>query len=161
MTAAMPGIGGTGGNITPRRPSRTAEIKVFNSQNQVVKTVSGALAFNGTAFAGTIDLGTGFASGTYTLKIKLDNTLVRLVPLMQNITSGTTNQIPQVSLVSGDIDGNNILDILDWNAILSCVKGETACAQDKKTLADLNDDGKVDEMDLNIILRGFAIRRGD
>lgn len=161
MSAMMPGIGGTSGNKTPKRPSRTAQVTVLNSQNQVSKSASGALTFDGTKFAGTINLGTNFASGVFTVKIKLDNTLAKLAPGIQNITTKTTNQVPQVTLVSGDMDGNNILDIYDWNAMLSCAKKESACTDSKKTLADLNDDGKVEEMDLNILLRGFATRNGD
>lgn len=161
ISATMPGIGGTSGNKTPKRPSREAKIVLLDSQNHAVPTTQGNINFDGTKFSGTINLLANFVSGTYSIKIKFDNTLFKLVPGIQNIIAATTNQIPQVTLVPGDIDGNNILDILDWNIILGCVKSDAACSESKKVLADLNDDGKVDEMDLNIILRGFASRNGD
>ena len=156
----MPGIGsGAGGNTNPARKTREARIIIKNAQNQEVANSSGTLTFDGTKFAGNVNTGQTL-SGPHTIKIKLDNTLLKLASGIQNLSGlpGTSSQIPQVALVSGDLDQNNTMDILDYNIFISCF-GDKTC--DKKTLSDLNDDGKVEEMDLNILLRGFAIRNGD
>ena len=160
ISAVMPGIGsGAGGNTNPARKTREARIIIKNAQNQEVANSSGTLTFDGTKFAGNVNTGQTL-SGPHTIKIKLDNTLLKLASGIQNLSGlpGTSSQIPQVALVSGDLDQNNTMDILDYNIFISCF-GDKTC--DKKTLSDLNDDGKVEEMDLNILLRGFAIRNGD
>ena len=157
ISAIMPGIGsGAGGNTNPARRTREARVIIKNAQNQEVANSSGTLTFDGTKFAGTVNTGQTL-SGPHTIKIKLDNTLLKLAPGIQNL-SGALSQIPQVTLISGDLNQDNTMDILDYNIFISCF-GEKTC--DKKNLSDLNDDGKVEEMDLNILLRGFAIRNGD
>lgn len=157
LSILLPGIGErTGDNRTPQRRDREVSVTLTNAQNQEVKTVSGTLAFANTKYSGTVSLGT-VAAGSYSAKVRLDNTLKKRVAIL-SITIGQTTHISDLALVSGDIDVNNVLDLLDYNSIISCARNPS-CSQ--KTLTDLNDDGMVEEKDINIFLRGLAIREGD
>ena len=75
-----------------------------------------------------------------------------------NLTAGQTTSAPGVKFVSGDINSDNELNLLDYNIFISCFGGK-AC--DKKQQADLNLDGKIDEVDLNILYTQFATRKGE
>jgi hypothetical protein len=61
-------------------------------------------------------------------------------------------------LISGDVNSDNQLNLVDYNIFLTCF-GNKQC--NTKTQADLNMDGKVDEVDLNILYDQFATRQGD
>jgi hypothetical protein len=65
-----------------------------------------------------------------------------------------TNTLPQVLLVSGDINNDNKLDILDYNILVSCFgnKSTTDSCGGKQVDADLNDDGVVDGVDYNLFI---------
>ena len=88
----------------------------------------------------------------------MDNTLWRTAPGIITITNSQQNSAPTITLVPGDFDHNNQIDILDYNKFISC-NGTKTC--DMKIKADFNDDGEVEELDLNILLSGFARRNGD
>jgi hypothetical protein len=65
---------------------------------------------------------------------------------------------------AGDINDDNKLDIGDYNQIVSCYgakKNTSSCTN--SAAADLNDDGNIDGIDLNIFITGlsFAHREGD
>ncbi len=165
INVSLPGIGNNvtpgGQNPSPIRPQRTAEIEILNAQNQTVKTSSGILTYSSTTaqYQGSLSLGSSFPTGSYTAKVRFDNTLKKALPGIVSITNGTSsNTTPVVTLVPGDINHDNELNISDWNLLLSCY-GNKVCSS--KTAADLNDDGKVEEKDLSILQRGFATRHGD
>ena len=161
IQAKMPGIGNaTGDNNDPVKPIRTAEIEIFNLQNQKIKEGTGSAEFNGEdTYVGTIPLGENFTSGTYYAKVRFNNSLRSTVEGVHPITVGETNEFPPVTLISGDLDQNNILDLRDYNIFIACY-GEKQCNQTHKDRADLNDNGDVDPVDYNILLRSFGIRRG-
>lgn len=164
----LPGIGKTtGDNTNPARTSRTTTVSIYNSANAQVGSDRTATAVYDPAtglFNGQINLGTGFTTGSYQVKIKVDNSLIKRIPGIVTLTFGNPNNpTPQVTLVTGDIDQNNSLSIEDYNDIIQCFKGNTACTTQIKTIADLNEDretvGDID--DFSILQRGFAIRQGD
>lgn len=161
LFAELPGIGTqVGDNKNPKQPERGTQIAIYDASNQQVKDMTGKLKFDlqKNTYTGTLALG-ALPSGSYTIKLRMDNTLFKTVPGIQNLVSGRVTVASNVAtLVSGDLDQNNILDLFDYNIFLSCF-GDKQCAQ--KSRADLNDDGKVEEVDLNILQRSFALRRGD
>lgn len=169
VSVKLPGIGNKSGDVTnPVNKTIVAAVAVYNSSNQYVKQATGNLTFDGQVFKGPINIGS-LPAGSYTTYIKTSNSLIkRLTPTITGGTGGSVN-MPQVELVTGDFDQTNKLDIVDYNKLLTCygknqqgnilnIFGTNAftCG-----LQDLNDDGKVDEKDVNIFLRGFAIREGD
>lgn len=155
----------SGGNPNPLRPQRTATVQVFNSQNQLILTKQGAIVFGATAgsFTGTVDLGTTLTTGVYTIKVKTTQFLNTLVPGIQNLTQGTVNQLPSTVMVNGDIDGNNTLNILDYNILMGCYSDflpAVSCTAANKPLSDLDDDGDVNQFDYNLFLREITNREG-
>lgn len=158
----LPGIGSNtalGQNPNPVVRNHTVELQIFNSQNQKVKDSQGTVSYDTQTFSfkGMVSLGPALESGIYIIKARLNNTLRKNLGLA-NIVAGQTSPASQVKLVPGDLDQNNELNLFDYNMMLSCY-GASKC--DKKTQADLNIDGKVDEVDLNILYAGFANRAGD
>ncbi len=87
-----------GGNMNPLRTQRNILIEIFNNQNQLVLTKNGSVSFNSTNgnFTGTVDLGTTFTGGAYSVKVKSDQFLKAIVPGIQTITQGTVSncQVP-------------------------------------------------------------------
>ena len=169
ITLRVPGIGTIltlGENNRPKNPTRTVSVKVFNAQNQEVKNVSGDLTYTSGSFQGTINLGSGFTTGSYTVKARLNNTLWKLLPGIITITSGyALNLTDHTDTVSGDFNQDNSLDISDFNKMISCSRGLAAiigCSAADKSLVDLNDDGVInDSIDVAILLSNFAHRTGD
>lgn len=158
IQAKMPGIGGqSGDNQNPQNPTRDAVIEIYNTQNQLINDGGGTAQFQGENYVGEVNLGEDFVPGIYYAKIGLNNTLVSRVPQVHNLQKGIINELPAVTLLPGDLNQNNILDLLDYNIFISCF-GDKTC--DQKILADLNDDGEVEGIDYNILLRAYQERQG-
>ena len=131
---------------------------LFGDMHCNVEVKNGAINFTYATgiYSGTVEM-TDLTAGSYYVKVKFDNTLKKLVPGVQNLHTGS-NDLPVVTLVPGDLNTNNNLDITDYNVFISCMDPKT-CTQ--KTLTDFNDDAHVTIIDYNILLRSFAIRDGD
>lgn len=118
---------------------------------------------------------TNLPSGDYQILVKVPQYLYKLAINAQNtdnnhvftLNGNTTTVLDPVVLPSGDVavtSGQlNHLNILDYNILLSCYgdKGSTSsCAvrtagSGGTNLADLNDDGSIGIVDLNIWLRSL------
>ena len=79
----------------------------------------------------------------------------------------TTNQattIPENFLITGDVNNDNLLSILDYNQILDCFSELTParnCAETtKKQMTDVTDDGSVNQFDYNLFLRELSVQSG-
>jgi hypothetical protein len=141
-------------------PQRNIHIQLISAQNNLTSSPSGIVTYNPQTglYKGFISLDSNFAGGAYLIKVRTDNTLWRQVPGIQNLTAGTLNETQAATLVSGDLNGDNEISVLDYNIFLSC-SGNRICSQ--KSLADFNNDSLVEEIDLNILLSSFRIREGD
>lgn len=162
-------------NQNPQHPNRNLAVQIFNSNNSQVFAQVGSINYSSTSgvFLGTVDLGASFASGNYIVKVKSDGHLKRIIPGIQNLSSSLTQpiQLPGVSLVAGDIDSNNALNISDYNILLSCVTSPFIANIDDHALcnsnanyivlSDLEDNGVVNEFDYNLFLREYAVQNGD
>jgi len=177
VSLALPGIGiraNLGENNAPHRGTRIATAVVYDSSNVAVTSEkTGVVTYNSTTgrYDGYISLGSSIAtpSGGYIVKLKMDNTLYKRAPGIVAINKLTpNNSVPAVELVSGDITGpnnvsDNVLELVDYNLLVSCYREDAACTTSVAMLADFNDDGfvKGDDIDANILARGFYIRSGD
>jgi hypothetical protein len=157
LSLIIPGIGERE-NVNPNPSTRTAEIQTYNTAGDLVKSGSGQITFdqNTLTFKGTVSLGT-IESGIYRIKVRIDNSLWKAINGI-SLTSGQTTNTQNLKLITGDLNQDNILNLLDYNAMLACY-GTKQCAQ--KTKADLNMDSAVDEKDLNILYVAFSSREGD
>jgi hypothetical protein len=65
------------------------------------------------------------------------------------LSSGGTTSLPNVTLLAGDIDGNNVIDQLDALTIGMNYNTATPAA------ADLNNDGNIDVLDLELLAANY------
>lgn len=166
VSLTLPGISpntGINDNPVPLHPTRNFDVSLYNDQDELVKTGTASLTFNGTSYDGIATF-SDIPAGSYVVKVKSDNSLIKAIPGVKKLESDKTTTTSQIALVTGNVDdgsgSKNILDLSDYNALLSCFDNK-ACDAKLKLLTDLNDDGKVDSRDFNILLRGFATRTGD
>ncbi|HSX08601.1 MAG TPA: dockerin type I domain-containing protein [Candidatus Saccharimonadales bacterium] len=169
LVVGLHGIGTAGdsanpnsdGNMTLVHPDREVTVSVFNSQNQQVAQKQGTIIYNSPTglFEGRIDLGSQFDSGTYTVKVQTPQFLRGLIPGIQTISSGQVTTLPKVTLIAGDINGDNQVNILDYNVLMGCYSDllpATDCTPDNNILSDLTDDGAVNQFDYNLFLRELS-----
>jgi len=169
-----------GSNQNPNTKIRPLKVQLFNTNNKETD-FTGTIAYDNTSsasastyglFTGTVDLGAKFSGGSYLVKVSTDGHLVRLIPGVQTITSGTTNTLPRVNLVAGDVDNSNALTIQDYNILMSCISDPNInnpdngalCATPDKNFAarsDLYDNSVIDSRDYNLFLREYSVQNGD
>ncbi|HSX40031.1 MAG TPA: hypothetical protein VLF68_00255 [Candidatus Saccharimonadales bacterium] len=185
LALALQGIGNYGsntsatltrGNLNPKTPTRTAVIEVFDATGRAVATASAGVVFTASpsaTFTGNVDMG-ALASGNYRVKIKTDRYLKKLVTGFQTLTAGQSTPVPQTLLTVGDVNGDNVLNILDYNIMADCFdsnhtisdaggKFNSAACQShaEKAFADLNDDGIIDGVDYNFFESNLSAGNGD
>lgn len=176
MTVYLDGIGNRGDNTNPTASSLSnknpqhktinADISIFTTNNSLIASGTASLTYNQTvgAYSGDVPISTGFPTGYYIMKVRTNTHLTKQIEQIQKITAGTDNIITPVALVAGDIDNNNVLNILDYNLLLNCYSDLTAAVDcpslSSKDNADLNDDGKVNQDDYNLFLRELSTQPG-
>lgn len=122
------------------------------------------------SFGGEYILDENIKEGTYQIVIKTPQSLAKLIRTNPNDVGGQQFEIrgayaPALvisgqELITGDIHpsprGDNVMDINDYNALVSCfgTKAETEACKDKAG-ADLDDNGIVDGIDYNIMFGNF------
>ncbi|MCL5439280.1 MAG: hypothetical protein M1268_04865 [Patescibacteria group bacterium] len=165
-------------NKKPLHSARDVSVLVFNntSATQPLFEKTGTVTFDPTDgyFKGDINLG-NIQSGNYQFKVKTPKYLRKTLPGYQTITTGTANATPVVNLTAGDVNGDDKIDILDYNIMISCLEGKQnsqECGANREN-ADLDDDDPtqygtggtaepdVDIDDYNLFLRNLSVQRGD
>ncbi len=157
---------GTSGNTSPLTPNRTLSVQVVNASNVLVTTLSGTITYSPSSggFSGSVSLGSTVPTGSYLVKVKTDKYLVKQLPGIITLTQGQTTTIPPVSLIVGDINNDNTLNILDYNILLGCYSDflpPTSCPGTNGKESDLNDDGSVNASDYNLFLRELSVQSGE
>jgi hypothetical protein len=152
------------GNMVPQHQNRTIEISLINNQNNKISK-SGTISYdaNSGSFKGTLTIGNTMASDIYLIKVKTEQFLTTIIPGMQTITSGKTNITKQFTMINGDINRENQVNILDYNILIGCyhdLSAASSCTDENNILADINDDGKVNEFDYNLFLRELSTNPG-
>lgn len=156
FTINLSGIGtntSVGQNNNPHHPMRTAAIQIRNGSNQNVFTTNTTVTYSQSdgLYHGAVTF--TLPGGPYLFLVKLSNTLNKQANNIFQAGGAVTE--PTLLPLSGDVDGNNVLDILDYNDLMSCFGSKYSTCQFQQT-ADLNDDGAVDGIDYNIIIRSFS-----
>lgn len=149
-------------NQDPIRKEREIAISAFDLDGNLISSAKTISAFNPQkgSYDGQIDL-TNLEDGKfYVIKIKIGGYLIKKYD--QLFTPNPSAILPQISLVAGDLNNDNKLDILDYNLLSEC-QNNTAnqCSPGTMALSDLTDDGRVDIFDLNLFLRELTTTRGD
>lgn len=160
FTFSLPGIGpaSENKNPNPQRTQRMINVGIINSSGAAT-SAQGTANFDSATntYKGTVTV-SNLAPGTYTAKIRLDNTLWKKLPDTITITSGpNTLSTTTVQLISGDIDQNNSLTIADYTSFVKCFKALPSCSTSLKSLTNFDEDAttKDDLDDLTILQQGF------
>lgn len=147
-----------GGNKNLVHLQRQIKVEVYDVQNQLAKEAEGVVVYNSSSgsFKGTVDMGKDLTSGAYTVKVKLPQSLKTLIPGIQIITAGAVKNFSQTTLVNGDMNDDNVINILDFDILLACYSDFAPaenCTSEKKIKSDITDDGSVNQFDYNLFLR--------
>lgn len=150
---------GKDGNRTPKNLTRHATVELFDLNNKLQTTGNGFLVYDGESlFRGIIHFGP-IPNNTYFVKIRVDNMLrVQVSPIFQEINNTRLNLMPEVIELQGDVNGDNVINIKDYNFSLSCF--QAAKCKDIE-LIDFSDDGVSNIVDYNILLRNYWESQGD
>ncbi len=167
-------------NKNPLHPQRNIDITIMDGNNQPVSSLTGSIIYNTNQenFLGIVDLGQTFITGNYSIKIKSDGYLRKLVPDILRIETLKENSIPQTTLVAGDVKTDNILNVLDYNILLDCGYGaidplpladpnaiynssDCKAHEPFRPNTDLEDNGIINSPDYNLFLRELSVQNGD
>jgi beta-glucanase (GH16 family) len=170
LTVKLHGLGNagdnanpTGGNPNPIHSAKPITLEVVNPQGDVLNSVSGTITYQATTgiFRGTVRLPNAVATGSYRFRISSPGYLSSVIPGIYTVQQGQSVTTTMSTLVSGDTNNDNVLDILDYNAIMDCWINTTNCSIDKKALTDLDDNGAIDVTDYNLFIRELSVQRGN
>ena len=118
--------------------SKPVTIQVFDSGNQLVGTEMASED-------GTFSL--DVPAGTYTVVASASGFLRAQASV--TITDGVTTTLPDITLLAGDIDGNDVIDQFD--AMTIGMSYNTALPP----AADLNNDGTINVLDLELLAQNY------
>ncbi len=157
---------GSLGTQNPLRTTRTLSMEIYNATNQLVAQNQGIITYipSSGKYQGLVSYN-NLATGIYTVKVKVNQYLKKNIPGIVNVTSGQVNNLLSVYLITGDTNNDNALSILDYNMILDCYSGLSEprdCSDvNKKSSADITDDGAVNQFDYNLFLRELSSQPGE
>lgn len=173
LTLALHGIGKGGdsanptstGNTTPLHPQRPVIVDIYDNSNTLVKTQQGTVSYDAESglFKGIIGLEGAVYNGFYTIKVKTNQFLRALVPGIHNLATGQTFEMQKTTLINGDINNDNMVNILDYNLLIGCYSDlapATNCASGDEVRSDITDDGHVNQFDYNLFLRELTNQGG-
>jgi len=172
LALSLMGIGSKG-NLSPKHPTRTVHVQIYRKTDDpkqpnitpVADITNATVTFNsnsGYFLNAALSLGS-LPTGDYQILVKTPGYLRREVMDNQNnksftLTLGQTTTLPAVTLIAGDTAPlyNEIL-AGDFYAIVDCYKDKASgstCAAGN-TITDLDDNGVIDGVDLNVWLLGM------
>lgn len=171
----MHGIGNSGDNVNenefsmsnknPMHPTRSMQVFVYNVSNQLVASGPATITYasESGSFKGSINLGNTLSAGLHTVKVQSPGHLRKLVPGIQTVRPNENNVMPNVTLIAGDVNNDNNINILDYNLLVGCYSDllpPVSCNDTTKVATDLNDDSFVNQFDYNMFLREISVQVG-
>lgn len=179
---------GVGPSQSVKNETRKLTVWAWDIDNNPLGEKTGDVTYDSSTgrFKGTIDMGNTISQNKVIIKIKSDRYLRKRVSEVLSINSGATTNIPQTTLIAGDVEDENpdkrdtswnALDIADYNVLRDCGFGEPdplpmddpnskynskECkSHPTRENADLNDDGIIDSTDETMFIKNFYIQHGD
>lgn len=172
LTLSLHGLGRAGDNTSPNTPAnldprtknRSAEITLKNVTTNQVSTHQVNLSYQLSSgmFVGTFTVPQSL-TGSYQILVKTPQYLSRMYDNLIAIQADQTLSLPTLALTVGDINGDNQLNILDYDLIIACYESSTPmnCSPAEIYAADINDDGSVNQYDYNLFLREIQVLSGN
>lgn len=172
LSVLLHGLGKSGDNANPQAYSfsnqnpihkeREVTISAFNTDSQLISSATTTVTYNPQkgSFDGSVDLDNLEDEDDYILKIKMDGYLVKKYDNLYSTKAGSI--LPPVTLITGDVNSDNTLNILDYNLLLGCQDSSLyQCDEDTRVMSDITDNGHVDIVDLNLFFRELTVTSGD
>lgn len=176
LTVFLHGIGNSGDHADPgdnslsnKYPDTTSPnftLYVFDTNSTQVATATGPLnydPYNG-YFSGVITIWSSLPAQLYELRVKTDKYLRASAGYIAISDGQSFYQAPPVTLVAGDVNNDNKISSDDYSALLNCysdIAPPLSCTDPSaKTDADLNDDGSVNYVDYNLMIRELSVQPG-
>lgn len=172
LNLTLQGIGPNGGNKNPNKTERDIKVEVYDAQEAKINEAFGnvRLQQNGT-FAGSVDI-PNLVTGSYIFKVTvLGNNRNRSVYLTKrmpglldvNTRGGGGIDVLPATLVAGDFNLDNKINILDFNLLLACFGSNSSnpAPCQNKNIIDLDDNGSVDNTDFQLLINSLSTQKGD
>lgn len=171
-------------NNDPQNKTQQALVEIFKSTKiDPVSTETANIIYSSSSgtFKGTINLDNAIdQTGNYSFEVKTGKYLSKIIGndvnrVIQHIVKGTRKAAPLTTLVVGDVNSDNILNIQDWHIWNAC-RNKTVTTpvpldgiSANCGITDLNDDGEVDSNrgtkinmeDYKWLFNSFQIQAGD
>lgn len=162
LTALLHGIGASGDSVNPAgrgNPSPTTTSKPFTAQifsdDELVAESQGTVSYNKTK---------GNFSGNFTAHNIPPGTLQIIIKIPKYLSTEVKGQgvgkntitLPVLTFITGDVNNDDALDILDYNILTDCFDRTVhveVCEKDMQQISDLDENRTVDEPDINLFLR--------
>lgn len=166
-------------NKNPLHPQRNLAYEVSDTNNNIIASGSAPISFepNEGFFTGRVGIDKSVQPGNYNIKVKTDGYLRRLVPGIIQIKANEENKLPATHLVAADTNGDNFLNVIDYNALLDCGYGRVdplpmsdanapfntqECQVHKPAVnVDVDDNGVINSYDYNLFIRELSVQNGD
>ncbi len=167
----------------PKHMSRNMKINIYNSSNQQVVTdmpvtigyISDEQYPEFGKFQVSANVDSNVVTGDYKIKVTVPGYLTKSFPGFVHITKNAQNNLSLINLTAGDINGDNVLNISDYNLFASCSifaktnQAKAACNTNSayKFNSDINDDGvdantpNIDQIDYIYLLQEMSVQSGD
>lgn len=168
FSLTLSGIG-PGSNPNPRSCQKQLVVQVFNQNETRVggdETVDLSYDPSSGTFVGVLDV-SAIPSGAYLIKIKAQKYLRKLMPGAHTFGTGGRIDLPITTLIVGNSNilgqSENAIDIQDFNMLVGCfgAKADLSSCGGNKDLVDFDDNGVIDGIDLNLLIRSLTTRNGD
>lgn len=162
LTALLHGLGASGDSVNPAgkgNPSPTTTSKPFTvevySNDELVAESQGTVSYNKTK---------GNFTGNFTAHNIPPGTLQIIIKIPKYLSTEVTGQgvgkntitLPVLTFVTGDVNNDDALDILDYNILTDCFDRAAhakTCEKGMQQMSDLDENRTVDEPDINLFLR--------
>ncbi len=167
LNAALQGIGP---NQSIKTPQRSITMKIYDTTKDFSKatyTAQNVVTYDQASgkFVSNFNLG-DIAAGNYQMVAQsatyLDTQLTDKTDgdVTFSLGPGKNAQAADFEMKAGDLapspPGDNFVNIIDYNAVIGCMPGSPSSACLNKKFADINDDGVVNQKDLDILLLNFG-----
>lgn len=165
-------------NKNPIHQERSMNIQLVDENNQTVATKIAPAFYNPDTgvFYSNVIINETLRPGDYVIKVKTDGYLRKLMPGFLTVDPGKKNQTATTFLVAGEINGDNAINMLDYNILYDCGYGninplpminsssqflsKSCQSHASKESADLNDNGIVEAGDYNLFIRELSASFG-